>query len=110
MTAISGLFGSFTPRTNEARTVEDLVRRLLRLLGHDYEAHARLATPDGTKRPRLRLLQGATRRREVHFAQFQSVAPMPFWATRPIWTGAFSENSNHAHTKILWGWEILLGG
>jgi hypothetical protein len=51
MEEISELFDSFTPSANEAQTEEDLVRRVLRLLGHAYEVQPALATPDGTKRP-----------------------------------------------------------
>jgi hypothetical protein len=51
MASVSRLFDSFMPSTNEAQTEEDLVRRVLRLLGHDYEVQPALATLDGTKRP-----------------------------------------------------------
>ena len=45
------VFGSFVPSANEAQTEQDLVRPVLKLLGHDFEVQPALATPDGTKRP-----------------------------------------------------------
>jgi hypothetical protein len=51
MAGISRVFDSYTPSDNEAQTEEDLVRPVLRLLGHDFEVQPALETPDGTKRP-----------------------------------------------------------
>jgi hypothetical protein len=51
MEGISRVFDSYAPSGNEAHTEEDLVRPILRLLGHDFEVQPALETPDGTKRP-----------------------------------------------------------
>jgi hypothetical protein len=51
MEGVSRVFDSYTPSDNEAQTEEDLVRPVLRLLGHDFEVQPALETPDGTKRP-----------------------------------------------------------
>ena len=51
MDRIAEVFASFTPSNNEAQTERDLVRPVLKLLGHDYEVQPALETPDGTKRP-----------------------------------------------------------
>ncbi len=51
MEEVSALFASFAPSTNEAQTEQDLVRPVLKLLGHDFEVQPALKTPDGTKRP-----------------------------------------------------------
>ena len=50
---VSGILGSYTPSRNEAQTEEDLVRPVLRALGHEgtYEVQPALDTPEGTKRP-----------------------------------------------------------
>jgi very-short-patch-repair endonuclease len=39
------------PAQNEAQTEDDLVKPVLRALGHTFEIQANLATPDGTKKP-----------------------------------------------------------
>jgi hypothetical protein len=48
---IAGILGAYTPSENEAQVEEDLVRPILRLLGHTFEVQPALATPEGTKRP-----------------------------------------------------------
>ena len=51
MEEIAGLLDSYTPSENQAQDEEDLVRTILRLLGHTFEVHPALATPEGIKRP-----------------------------------------------------------
>ncbi|MGH3090334.1 MAG: DNA methyltransferase [Rubrobacteraceae bacterium] len=51
MEEIAGVLSSYVPSDNEAQTESDLVRPVLRLLGHDFEVQPALDTPDGTKRP-----------------------------------------------------------
>ncbi len=51
MEEIAGLLDSYTPSENEAQVEEELVRPVLRLLGHTFEVQPALATPEGTKRP-----------------------------------------------------------
>ncbi|MGB3632597.1 MAG: N-6 DNA methylase, partial [Rubrobacteraceae bacterium] len=51
MKKLAGVFSSYTPSNNEAQTETDLVRPVLRALGHDFEVQPALTTPDGTKRP-----------------------------------------------------------
>ena len=51
MQEISALLDSYTPSENEAQVEEDLVRPILRLLGHTFEVQPALTTPEGTKRP-----------------------------------------------------------
>ncbi len=53
MLAVSGLFEAYTPSTNEAQVEEELMRPMLRLLGHEdtFEVQPALQTPEGTKRP-----------------------------------------------------------
>ena len=48
---IASLLDSYTPSENEAQVEEELVRPVLRLLGHTFEVQPALATPEGTKRP-----------------------------------------------------------
>ncbi len=48
---ISRVFDSYAPSDDETQTEEDLVRPILRLLGHDFDVQPALETPDGTKRP-----------------------------------------------------------
>ena len=48
---ISRVFDSYAPSDDETQTEEDLVRPVLRLLGHDFEGQPALETLDGTKRP-----------------------------------------------------------
>jgi len=49
--AIASVFATFTPSTIEAQTEDDLVKPVLRLLGHTFEVQPALTTPDGTKKP-----------------------------------------------------------
>ena len=51
MEEIASLLDSYTPSENEAQVEEELVRPVLRLLGHTFEVQPALATPEGTKRP-----------------------------------------------------------
>jgi len=51
MEEISGVIDDYAPSQNEAQTEEDLVRPVLRALGHDFEVQPALDTPEGTKRP-----------------------------------------------------------
>ena len=51
MEELAGVFAAYTPSNNEAQTETDLVRPVLRALGHDFEVQPALTTPDGTKRP-----------------------------------------------------------
>src|SRR5688572_6702759 len=48
---IAALYARFVPSTKEAQTEEELVRPILRLLGHDFEVQPSLKTPDGWKVP-----------------------------------------------------------
>ncbi len=51
MEEIANVLSSHVPSGNEAQTESDLVRPVLRALGHDFEVQPALDTPDGTKRP-----------------------------------------------------------
>jgi hypothetical protein len=51
MAQIQALFDRFVPSGIEAQTEDDLVKPVLRLLGHTFEVQPALRTPDGTKRP-----------------------------------------------------------
>lgn len=53
MEEIRHVLDAYAPSQNEAQTEEDLVRPMLRLLGHEgtYEVQPALATPEGPKRP-----------------------------------------------------------
>lgn len=53
MQVLGRILGSYTPSANEAQVEEELVRPVLRLLGHEgtFEVQASLKTPDGTKKP-----------------------------------------------------------
>ncbi|MGH3146025.1 MAG: hypothetical protein ACRDTR_09520, partial [Rubrobacter sp.] len=57
MEGIGAVFTSYAPSDNEAQTEEDLVRPVLRLLGHDFEVQPALETPDGTRRSDYVLLR-----------------------------------------------------
>jgi len=48
---IASLLDSYVPSENEAQVEEELVRPVLRLLGHTFEVQPTLATPEGPKRP-----------------------------------------------------------
>ena len=48
---ITVLLESYTPSENEAQVEEELVRPVLRLLGHTFEVQPAVATPEGTKLP-----------------------------------------------------------
>lgn len=60
MAEVARVLDAFTPSANEAQTEEDLVRPVLRLLGHDFEVQPALTTPEGTKRPDYVLYRDAT--------------------------------------------------
>jgi hypothetical protein len=49
--AIADIIATFTPSSIEAQTEEDLVKPVLRLLGHTFEVQPALTTPDGKNRP-----------------------------------------------------------
>jgi hypothetical protein len=51
MEEIAGVLDAYSPSENEAQVEEDLVRPILRLIGHTFEVQPALATPQGTKRP-----------------------------------------------------------
>src|SRR5579871_5533366 len=48
---ITAAFGRFVPSTKEAQTEDDLVKPVLKALGHTFEVQPSLETPDGTKAP-----------------------------------------------------------
>jgi len=54
---IKGVYGAYIPSDNEAQLEENVVRPVLRILGHNFEVQAPLATADGTKRPDYVLYQ-----------------------------------------------------
>ena len=45
------LYAAYRPTEIEAQTEEDLVRPILRLLGHEFAVQPALRSPDGVKRP-----------------------------------------------------------
>ena len=51
MAQVAAIVDAYTPRSNEAQTEHELVRPVLKALGHTFEVQAPLATPDGTKKP-----------------------------------------------------------
>src|SRR5436309_3143383 len=51
MREIAAIFAGYKPSNNEAQTEDDLIKRVLRVLGHTYEVQTALRTPDGTKSP-----------------------------------------------------------
>ena len=53
MEELAGILAAYTPSKNEAQTEADLVRPVLRALGHgrSFEVQASLQTPEGTKKP-----------------------------------------------------------
>ena len=59
MEEISSLLDTYTPSENEAQVEEELVRPVLRLLGHTFEVQPALLTPEGTKRPDYVLYRNA---------------------------------------------------
>lgn len=64
MAEVARVLEAFTPSANEAQTEEDLVRPVLRLLGHEgtFEVQPALTTPEGTKRPDYVLYRDAASR------------------------------------------------
>lgn len=48
---ITPIVRAYVPSDNEAQTEEDLIRPILRALGHTFEVQPALKTPDGTKKP-----------------------------------------------------------
>jgi hypothetical protein len=48
---IAPIVRASVPSDNEAQTEEDLIRPILRVLGHTFEVQPALKTPDGTKKP-----------------------------------------------------------
>jgi type I restriction-modification system DNA methylase subunit len=51
LAAIAPIVRAYVPSDNEAQTEEELIRPVLRALGHTFEVQAALKTPDGTKKP-----------------------------------------------------------
>src|SRR3954454_20998755 len=51
LAAIAPIVRAYVPSDNEAQTEEELIRPMLRVLGHTFEVQAALKTPDGTKKP-----------------------------------------------------------
>lgn len=51
MREITAIYTSYQPSSNEAQTEENLIRPILKALGHPYEVQTPLKTPDGTKTP-----------------------------------------------------------
>jgi hypothetical protein len=51
MERVAAFFEAYRPSSNEAQTEQDLVRPVLKALGHTFEVQAPLATPGGTKVP-----------------------------------------------------------
>lgn len=53
LAAITPIVTAFlrAPAQNEAQTEDDLIKPVLRILGHTAEVQAALKTPDGTKKP-----------------------------------------------------------
>jgi hypothetical protein len=53
LVAIAPIVQAFlrAPAQNEAQTEDDLIKPVLRALGHTFEIQANLKTPDGTKKP-----------------------------------------------------------
>ena len=53
MQDVARILDSYTPSANEAQVEEEVVRPVLRALGHEgiFEVQPALATPEGTKRP-----------------------------------------------------------
>jgi hypothetical protein len=51
LAAITPIVRAYVPSDNEAQTEEELIRPVLRALGHTFEVQAALKTPDGTKKP-----------------------------------------------------------
>jgi hypothetical protein len=48
---VAEIVARFTPSTNEAQAEEELIRPILKLLGHEYAVQPALKTPDGAKKP-----------------------------------------------------------
>ncbi len=48
---IARLFAAYAPSANEAQTEQDLVRPVLKALGHDFEVQPSLKTPQSTQKP-----------------------------------------------------------
>ena len=51
LAVIAPIVRAYVPSDNEAQTEEELIRPVLRALGHTFEVQAALKTPDGTKKP-----------------------------------------------------------
>ena len=51
LSALQQLFAGYTPSDKEAQVEEELIRPVLRQLGHTFEVQPSLETPDGTKTP-----------------------------------------------------------
>jgi hypothetical protein len=64
MESVARILDAYAPSANEAQTEEDLVRPVLRALGHEgtFEVQPALETPEGTKRPDYVLYRDAASR------------------------------------------------
>jgi hypothetical protein len=51
LAVLAPIVRAYVPSENEAQTEEDLIRPILRVLGHTFEVQPALKTPDGTKKP-----------------------------------------------------------
>jgi hypothetical protein len=51
LAVIAPILRAFQPSQKEAQTEDDLIKPVLRALGHSFEVQAALRTPDGTKQP-----------------------------------------------------------
>lgn len=92
MADVQARFRAFTPSQNEAQTEEEIVKPILRLLGHSFEVQPALSTPDGTKRPDyvlyrddagLRANKGKTLNDELLRTSAFAVADAKYW-NRPL--------------------------
>jgi len=92
---VSRVLDSYAPSQNEAQTEEDLVRPMLRLLGHEgtYEVQPALATPEGPKRPDYVFYRDAASRNankdrrltDEMLAESSFAVGEPRWARCPQW-------------------------
>jgi hypothetical protein len=113
MEEIAGLLDSYTPSENEAQVEEDLVRPILRLLGHTFEVQPTLATPEGNKRPDYVLYndagsvaanKGKTLTDELLEGRAFAVADAKYW-DRPL-DVSLKENKRDAFSNKNPGYQI----
>jgi hypothetical protein len=114
MEQIASLLETYTPSENEAQVEEDLVRPVLRLLGHTFEVQPALATPEGTKRPDYVLYgdarsvaanKGKTLTDELLSGHAFAVADAKYWdrpldlSLRSSTRDAFSNDKDSEHKR-----------